>query len=248
MKNINNKKYTKSCFDNWYKEYQTFMRWNDAPSYELEFYYSKDHCTSYYNKDENGTHIITINELLIPTHRNNAKAIAFHEFTHLFDRCNINGDDTLLNICGEYHAVIVQMKCAMNFKMVDDNIIISENDVVYDGIKTYNVRDYIKYITHNVKFTIEDYLSHIDEEHILEAIRHSIYYFAQIDFFNDHIDNKKDICGLYDLFFITKIFGVDIAVLHILLQKLDSSNKNQLSEIQSWICKIGNDYLNINVK
>ena len=55
MKNKNNiyRKHTKSYFDKWYKEYQNFMEWENAPNYKLKFYYSKEYCSSYYKKDKN---------------------------------------------------------------------------------------------------------------------------------------------------------------------------------------------------
>lgn len=248
MKNKNNiyRKHTKSYFDRWYKEYQTFMKWDNAPNYKLNFYYSKEYCTSYYKKDENGLHTITVNELLLPTHHNNTKAIAYHEFTHIYDRCNIVDNDNYLNICDEYHAVNIQMKCALNFKSVDDDIKITETDLVYDGINPRTVKDYLLYITKDTKVTIEYYLNKNDINSVIDAIRHTIYYFSQIDFFNEYILDIKNLSKYYDLFFLTKIFGVDIATLHILLQKSNIYNKNHLLEMHNLICKIGSDYLKHN--
>ena len=245
MKNTNIKIQTKLCFDKWYKEYQKFMGWNDAPKYKLKFYYSKEHCTSYHDIEKNNLHIISINELLIPTHHNNAKAIAFHEFTHIYDHCNMN-DDYLLNICGEYHAVSIQMKCALNFKSINDKVQIKETDLVYDGIKTQCVKDYLIYITKDAKDTIKYLLNRNDVKHFIEAIRHSIYYFAKVDFFVKYIEDIKRISMYYDIFFLTKLFGVDIVALHILLQKLDLSDKEKLSEIHNLICEMGAKYIKDN--
>ena len=248
MKNKNNiyRKHTKSYFDKWYKEYQNFMEWENAPNYKLKFYYSKEYCSSYYKKDKNNLHTITVNELLLPTHHSNAKAIAYHEFTHIYDHCNIIDDDNYLSICGEYHAVNIQMKCALNFKSENDDIKINETDLVYDGINSLTVKDYLLYITKDAKVTIESYLDKNDINGIINALRQTIYYFSKIDFFSKYMLDIQSVSECYDLFFLTKIFGVDIVSLHILLQKNNIYNKNQLLEMHNLICKIGSDYLKHN--
>ena len=243
---------TKKKFKEWYQTYAEFMNVIDLPKYKLDFYYSKEHCTSSctHPKNADGFHKINVNELLIPTHGDNARAIAYHEFTHIYDHHyllqNMSEEDKngILLAYTEYHATMVQMKTALSFKTEDENKNIAIQDIVYDGIKTKSVKDYIEYQTFDVKETIDDYFNKRDTENMINVVRHTIYYFAQADFFLKYCEDKKEILQHMDLHYFTEKFGMDIVTLHLYLQKIDVSKIDDFEKIFYLMCKIGSDYLN----
>ena len=83
------KEQTKITFNQWYNEFKNFISEQNLPQFELKFYYSKEKCTTVCEHPDDpitGVHTIVVNELLLQTHGLNAKSIAFHEFTHIYDQ------------------------------------------------------------------------------------------------------------------------------------------------------------------
>lgn len=198
-------KKTRKIFKEWYEEYKRFIGEANLPKYDLKFYYNTEHCRSscdHPNDPINEIHIITINELLLPTHGENAKAIAFHEFTHIFDSVQFyqffrHPDIKNYNLAyTEFHAVQVQLKCAFGFEQEYDNKQIISTDLVRDGEKTKDVNTYIQYIKINLVKTINYlYGTTCDipiDVRFVEVIRHSIYYCAIAEFFNCYMLEKVD--------------------------------------------------------
>lgn len=243
-------------FEKWYQEYKQFIGYDDLDTFKLEFYYSKEHCTSWCEHPNSRIepHIIHINELLLLTHGINAKATAFHEFTHIYDHCKLlqniklTKDDKngLLLAYTEYHAVTIQMMIALRFQSIQENKVIKMTDIVYDEVKTQNVKEYLDTQTYNAKITTKAYLEKMSVKDAIEAIRHTIYYFAMVDFFRKYIDDKQMVEQYIDLHYFTKLFGTDIVVLHLLLDKCNIDNIDDFKKIKHLYCKIGSDYLKNN--
>lgn len=231
------KEQTKKQFDQWYDEFKKFILIKNIPSYHLDFYYSKEHCTSCCIHPEdpiNGIHIINVNELLLLTYGQNAKSIAYHEFTHIYDSAyfyKLFGKCKRENITlpySEYHASQNQMMCAFNMKSIHDDKIVNMSDRVYDGLltKRFTVQSYIKYINNDLTQTIDYYYSTKCtvpiESRFIDILRHITYYFGIIDTLSRHIINKSYIENKYD--YIANTVGADVQILHDKLKSFNSAN------------------------
>lgn len=248
------KEQTKKQFDQWYDEFKKFILIKNIPSYHLDFYYSKEHCTSCCIHPEdpiNGIHIINVNELLLLTYGQNAKSIAYHEFTHIYDSAyfyKLFGKCKRENITlpySEYHASQNQMMCAFNMKSIHDDKIVNMSDRVYDGLMTqrFTVQSYIKYINNDIEQTIDYYYSTKCtvpiESRFIDILRHITYYFGIVDVISSRLENNSYIENKYD--YITGKIGDNIILLH---KKLLDFNRDNLQDYnylyELWI-RIGFD-------
>ena len=231
------RKQTKIQFDQWYEDFKKFISIQNLPPYRLDFYYSKEHCTSSCIHPEDplhGVHIINVNELLFPTHGQNAKSIAFHEFTHIYDSAyfyKLFGKYKHKNITtpySEYHASQIQIMCAINMRNDHDDIMINLSDRVYDGLltKKFTVQSYIQYVNNDFIQTIDYYYSPKCatpiESRFIDILRHITYYFGIIDGISHHLVNKSYIENKYD--YIVNTIGDDIQILHDKLKSFNSTN------------------------
>lgn len=243
---------TKAQFDKWYDEFKKFLSIQNLPLYHLDFYYSKEYCTSSCAHPEdpiNDTHVIKINELLLPTHGQNAKPIAFHEFTHIYDSAHFyklfgkHKHENLTTPYSEYHASQIQTICALGMESVSDNKMIRLSDRVYEGILTqsFTVQSYISYVNNNFVETIDYYFSTNCVQPInsrfINILRHITYYYGIIDTISLHLDNKSNMENKY-AYLMNKI-GDCIQVLHSKLVSFDPNMLHDYDDLYELWIQIG---------
>lgn len=248
------RKQTNSQFDQWYEDFKKFISIQNLPSYHLDFYYSKEYCTASCVHPEdpiNDIHVINVNELLLPTHGQNAKSIAFHEFTHIYDSAyfyKLFGKYKRENITlpySEYHASQIQIMCAINMKNVHDDAKVNLYDRVYDGLlaKKFTVQSYIQYINNDFTQTIAYYYSTKCttpiESRFIDILRHITYYFGIIDFISSRLGNNSYIENKYD--YITDKIGGKIILLHNKLLDFNCDNLQDYNYLYELWIRIGID-------
>lgn len=243
------RKRTRSQFSQWYDEFKKFISATNLPSYRLDFYSSKYHCTLSCIHPEDpihDIHVISVNELLLATHGESAKPIAFHEFTHIYDSAyfyKLFGNQEHRNIItpySEYHASQIQTMCALCMESIFDDKPLTLHDRVQEGLVTerFTVQSYIQYINDDIIQTIDYYYSDncTDpiESRFIDILRHITYYFGIIDVischlvYNSYIENKCD--------YITSKIGNDIQILHDKLNSFNCDNlQNYYSLYDLWI-------------
>lgn len=178
----------------WYQEYQCFMDEENLPDFFVKLnddYASSTEASIFPPINKNDSFIFKIKKSLIKIKGDNAKATAFHEFTHIFDdcmllqECDIRTRVILTKLYSEYHAIQIQLMCACQFDKNGQHKPLSASDIVRDNIYSRPINDYLEFITADYKATIADRTksSHID---CFDILLHTIYYMSSIEFFKNY--------------------------------------------------------------
>lgn len=126
----------------------------------------------------------------------NAKAVVYHELTHILNSVTMLPEYVydekieLIRLSDEYTAVQNQMKCAAGWRRIDENTKFDVNRTINDGITSKKVKDYLIEIKQDYVATIKNLYNNKEEFYLYYIMLHTTYYISKIHFFHNFcVDN-----------------------------------------------------------
>ena len=122
---IEQKETTQKYFNLWYEEYKDFVNVKDLPDIKIEPFIDTESPRCYIDpKNYKIVHANQLNYYVLG--EKSTKSIAFHEFTHVYDhyllkKNSIVDKKNYALIYHEYHATILEMMCALQFRNITEN-------------------------------------------------------------------------------------------------------------------------------
>ncbi|RHR04726.1 hypothetical protein [Ruminococcus sp. AF20-12LB] len=125
ISDIEQKTITQKYFKLWYEEYKDFVNVKDLPDIKIEPFIDTESPRCYIDpKKYKIVHANQLNYYVLG--EKSTKSIAFHEFTHVYDhyllkKNSIVDKENYALIYHEYHATILEMMCALQFRNITEN-------------------------------------------------------------------------------------------------------------------------------
>lgn len=208
---------TKTQVDMAYREYQEFMQISNMPSYFFR-YVKQNGTTIAEERFENNKYNLIIADTLCTTHKDAAKGILFHEFTHIFDEEELvmtyglsHDDRNTPYVYKEIHAEQIRTLYLLGCKTVNDIKSISKDSKTFSfKNKFYNIYDYImeykKELLENINIIeqVKTMGSKIDMQEFSNILTRIFGYIATSSVYLKYCDtnayNDLDIPFVYDYY------------------------------------------------
>lgn len=219
---IEQKTITQKYFKLWYEEYKDFVNVKDLPDIKIEPYINTESESCYVEHRVEGD-IIHANQLNYYVLGENAtKSIAFHEFTHVYDhyllkKNSIVDKENYALIYHEYHATILEMMCALQFRNITENPEINiYTSKVYLEREHKNLKQYLLDEKKNKKELFETLLKEpLTITSWVEVARFIAYTLGRIEFLRTYCRDALEVFDIQN--YLQEKFGGTIIKLQSLL-------------------------------
>ena len=218
---IEQKETTQKYFNLWYEEYKDFVNVKDLPDIKIEPFIDTESPRCYIDpKNYKIVHANQLNYYVLG--EKSTKSIAFHEFTHVYDhyllkKNSIVDKENYALIYHEYHATILEMMCALQFRNITENLEID----IYTS-KVYLEREHKnlkQYLLDEKKNKIELFETLLKEPLTItswvEVARFIAYTLGRIEFLRTYCRDALEVFDIQN--YLQEKFGGTIIKLQSLL-------------------------------